>query len=178
MEIQLQTRPTLVLMAGLSGTGKTTLALALEHELQWPVIRKDRLKYTLLQRRINSEMAGYLAYELLLDLASDLLLEQQLSIILDSASLHRLVVTRAIELAHMADARLKVIFCMADQNIREQRIESRPFLIPSTSPTVYDPTLSEDDPQRFAHLPDDKLVLYTVPPIETYLETAISYVKS
>ncbi len=37
-------RPTLVLMAGPPGAGKTTLALAVSRALGWPVVDKDTLK--------------------------------------------------------------------------------------------------------------------------------------
>ena len=175
MVIQSQTQPTLVLMAGLSGTGKTTLALALGYELRWPVIHKDHFKYILLREGMDNEMAGHLAYEHLFTIAYDLLFRQNLSVILASAALHRFIVVRAIELTHLANARLKVIFCSADQDIRKQRIQERPFLIPSTSPLIFDPTIAEDDPRRFAHLPTDTLILSTTRPMEEYLGTAVSY---
>lgn len=40
--------PTLVMFAGLPGTGKSTLALALGKSLGWPVIDKDILNAVLL----------------------------------------------------------------------------------------------------------------------------------
>ncbi len=50
--------PTLVLMAGLAGTGKTSLALALGNRLGWPVIDKDTGKSGLLELGVSEELAG------------------------------------------------------------------------------------------------------------------------
>jgi predicted kinase len=87
---------TLVLMAGLPGAGKTTLALALGRALGWPVVDKDTLKSPLLKLGIANEVAGPASYTLLLALARDLLVHQRLSVILDSpAAYPRVVAGRA-----------------------------------------------------------------------------------
>src|SRR5579884_3196748 len=57
--------PTLVLMAGAPGAGKTTLALAVGRALGWPVVDKDTLKSVLLTAAIANEVAGATSYRLL-----------------------------------------------------------------------------------------------------------------
>src|SRR5712691_8470492 len=54
---------TLVLMAGLPGTGKSTLARALGHGLGWHVIDKDRHKAVLMKQGLEDERAGKVSYE-------------------------------------------------------------------------------------------------------------------
>ena len=49
---------TLVLMAGMPGSGKSSPALALGRLLNWPVVDKDTLKSTLLRARIPDDVSG------------------------------------------------------------------------------------------------------------------------
>ena len=64
-------QPTLVLMAGPPGAGKTTLALAIGHARGWPVIDKDTLKSAMLTVGVAEALAGPGSYELLNDLGRD-----------------------------------------------------------------------------------------------------------
>jgi predicted kinase len=75
---------TLVLLAGMPGVGKTTLALALSQIWDWPVIDKDSLKSPLFTGGVSSELAGPASYTLMLEIAHYLLVTQHLSVILDS----------------------------------------------------------------------------------------------
>lgn len=77
---------TLVLLAGMPGTGRTALALGIGRAFGWPVIDKDSLKSPLLAAGIAEELAGpasyALSYALVLELGRDLLARQRLSVIL------------------------------------------------------------------------------------------------
>src|SRR5947207_8457854 len=107
---------TLVLMAGLPGAGKTTLAAALGRTLQWPVLDKDWLKSSLLNQDLGTsmEITGTIAYELLFAMAEDLLVRQLLSIILDTPARYPFILNRANKLAQEAGAQLKVVLCRAN----------------------------------------------------------------
>src|SRR5689334_3179023 len=102
--------PTLVLMAGLPGTGKTTLSTVLGHELRWPVINKDELKRTFLNMGEPDMLAGMMAYEVVFTLIRDLFESQRLSIILDTASLYFFILEQAVKSVQaVPNARLKII---------------------------------------------------------------------
>ena len=167
------TNPTLLLMAGLPGTGKTTLALALGRRLGWPVIDKDSLKSPLLTTGISNELAGPASYALLLEIANDLLVRQRLSIILDSPARYRSVLEHALSLTHQAGACLKIIHCVANQELRQKRIRNR-VARPSQWTTNAD--LSDEEVQQmFEHLPANILTLDTSHPFEQCIAEALAY---
>src|SRR5712691_3915897 len=148
---------TLVLMAGLPGAGKTTLARALSYDLQWHVIDKDTYKGVLLKQGMEDERAGKAAYELSFIIARDVLTKQQASVILDSAALHNFILDTATEIVRgIAHTQLKVILCVADRDLRNRRLRERPF-----QPTNIriDPATIPDYLQSFKHLPPDKLTI-------------------
>src|SRR5690348_9065977 len=119
---------TFVLMAGLPGAGKTTLAAALGKILGFPVINKDYLKESLLQTPISvttPEALGQAVYEIVFAFAYDMLVCQRLSVILDTAALYPFILERACAIASAAEARLKIILCRADLDIRRERVENR-----------------------------------------------------
>ena len=135
------TRPTLVLLAGPPGAGKTTLALAVGEALRWPVIDKDTLKSALLAVGIADDLAGPASYELLLAVGRDLFLHQRLSVILDSPATYPVVVERATELARAAGAALRVVLCLADRELRTRRMAAR---VARPSQWVVDASAIED----------------------------------
>ena len=118
-------RQTLVMMAGPPGSGKTTLALALSKVLGWPTVDKDTLKSPMLNSGVPEEVAGPASYDLMFQVGRDLLIRQGLSVILDSPAGYPDVIERAAELAKDARARLRFVLCLADCDVRNQRLAAR-----------------------------------------------------
>ena len=167
---------TLVLMAGMPGTGKTSLALALGQIWSWPVIDKDSLKSPLLTGGITSELAGPASYMLMLELTQDLLVKQHLSVILDSPGRFPFVLERVKTMTEQAGARLKIILCAAPRHLRNQRLSGRPA---RPSQWREDAGLSDEEGREmFAHLPANILVLDTSRSLEVCLEEARTYLQS
>lgn len=164
--------PTFVLMAGLPGAGKTTLAFALGKTLRWLVLDKDMYKGLLLTMGMIDELASAMAYELLFEIAYDLLARQHMSIIFDSSALHLFVITRALAITHTAHARLKVVLCSANDEVRHARMSARNS---GFSPSLVHTVPLQDDRFLFSHLPADALVLHTIQPFEECVERAILY---
>src|SRR5437016_3411689 len=77
--------PTVVMLAGLPGTGKTTLAYELGRIFGWMVLDKDILNADLLNAGLQQAQAGPLAYEMMFSLARDLVIRQRHSVIMDTA---------------------------------------------------------------------------------------------
>lgn len=166
-------KTTLVLMAGLPGAGKSTLAFALGLALRWHVIDKDGHKEVLLRQGIEAETAGNATYELAFEIARNSIIKQHASIILDSAALHPFILDNALSIVQGAqDARLKIILCVADRITRDERLRKRPFQL--TNIRVNPETISAYL-ELFTHLPPNTLIIYTIDPLETYLEKAIEY---
>lgn len=183
MEKRVLKKPTLVLMAGLPGVGKTTLANRLGEALEWYVLDRDTLKDSwqedeLLRKEIPETMAGRAAYESFFKVAEDMLVHQHLSVILDSSSLYPFITERAIKLAEQAGAHLKVIHCIIDEETRHHRLSTRPvrksqersILIPAEAGQHIEQNL-KDSPGHVLRLRTEEGKL------EKYLETALTYVK-
>lgn len=169
-------RITLVMMAGLPGAGKTTLASSLERELGWRVIDKDKYRVGLLNDGIDDDLAANAAYDYSFSEIRSALVEQRTSVIFDTAALHLFILDTIKEIINCAaEARLKVILCVVDRDVRNQRLRSRAE--PHTRITG-DPITIADYLQFFDHLPDDKLTLYTNVPIEECIAEIKKYVSS
>jgi predicted kinase len=177
MTNQIVRKPTLVLMAGFPGAGKTTIASKLSHILQWPVLDKDTIKLSLRDTRNTLNMSlteyvvSYIAYDLLFAIAHDLLVKQKLSVILDSPARLPFIAERAAEFARLAHAQLKVIHCIAGIELRNYRLSSRTT---GNLQHKVDPTLKEEN-LHFAHLPTNTLTLFTVNSLEECVTIAIRY---
>lgn len=169
-------RLTLLLMAGLPGAGKSTLASALSRELNWHVIDKDRHKELLLKQAIDEEKAGIATYELAFEIARSVLIRQQAPVILDSAALHTFILENAQDIVRsVPNAQLKVILCVADRDLRNRRLRDRPAQITNIQA---DPETIAGYLLLFKHLPPDILTLYTNRSIEECLTEARVYLIS
>ena len=169
-------RPTLVLMAGYGGSGKTTLAYALGTKLGWPVIEKDILKSEIvfLRSKLSIREINTLTYNLLFRVARGILVQQRLSVILDTSAAFPEMMAHVDALVEESEARLKIIFCKASHTIRRDRLRKRNNQDAGRRQLMIDLSdMDEDDWQRFDHLPVEHLIeLDTSQPFEEYFEKA------
>ena len=114
----------LLLIAGLPGSGKTTLATALGRKLMWPVLDKDTIKTCLLRAGAEESLAGSVSYDLLLDLAQDLLV-QGYSVILDAPAKYRAVLDRCTQLAITNCGSFCTVLCRISPEEQGRRLLQR-----------------------------------------------------
>jgi len=160
-------------MAGMPGTGKTTLALALGRTFGWPVIDKDSLKSPLLTIGVSEELTGPASYALLQEMGYDLLVRQHLSVILDSPGRFPAVLARVRDMTDQVGAQLKIIRCVANRKLRNQRLIER-----IARPSQWTANADIDDEQErqiFEHFPLSALVLDTSRSFEDCLAEAVEY---
>jgi predicted kinase len=165
---------TIILMAGMPGAGKSTVALDLSHALGIPMLDKDTLKAILLEADITEQVAAPTAYELLFALAHDLVVLQGQSVILDSPTIFPRILARAHTLAAASGATVKIVGCRIDFATRQQRLATRAG---KRSQLTADPTPDSTAAEWFAHLPPDTLWLDTSQPLAQLLEIALPYIR-
>lgn len=166
--------PTLILMAGFAGAGKTTLARRLGYWLHWDVLSKDELKHDLLAKGEPEEQAAWDAFSELFRLLEQRVVEEKESVIVDTSNEKPFIFENVLcfleRLQRMGiDAQFFVLLCVTNKETRTQRIKKRgsvfaPYV--QTLPTILD---DEELPERFKHLPSDRVfIVNTSAPLRTY----------
>jgi uncharacterized protein len=129
-------KPTALLVGGLMGTGKSTLALALQHETGWKsfssdVVRKQLAHVDSLQPQASRFNQGiYTAqwtehtYAALCDRAKNELAHGH-SVLIDASFLRRMDRQAMVRLARRYDARILFVECLCPQEVVLQRLAQR-----------------------------------------------------
>jgi len=162
------------MLAGLPGTGKSTLAAALAGVLSWPVLDKDVLNTVLLAAQLEQAQAGPLAYELVLALAHALVVRHRQSIILDTAGRQPVLLARSRAIAQDASGQLKVLRCVAPAAVRQARLQQRTA---GPSQWTRDQTTPDQEATWYSHLPEDTLIVASDQPIAELLPVILSFVQ-
>jgi aminoglycoside phosphotransferase family enzyme/predicted kinase len=128
--------PTLLLIGGLMGTGKSTLAQALQRELGWSLFSSDNIRKRLArlnpaQPRAEAFGQGVYSpawttrtYETLLNEAGKVLADGR-SLLLDASFLRRTDRLAAARLAREYGARAMIVECVCPRVVALQRLEQR-----------------------------------------------------
>src|SRR3989344_2793484 len=122
-------KPVLVLVLGIAGTGKTTLAGKLSEELKLPLVVKDDLKIIIsknldLKKRAWSKKIGEACYEILFHLTEKSLKVGQ-SIIIESTFTPKFANPQFKKLRDSYNFTVVQVFCYADAKIARQRFDER-----------------------------------------------------
>ena len=173
--------PTLLLMAGLPGAGKSTLALALGRALSWPVLDKDLVEGALRAATPPVVAPTALAYDATFTLLADLLGPQGQSVILDSPATNPAQVARAERIADACGARVRAVLCVADRGTRNARMVRE---VPPTDRAWRHParrvpsTVAGDGRDQFNHLPlDATLIVETTRSQEAIVAEVVAWLN-
>lgn len=131
---------TLIMFAGMPGSGKTTLARMLARHLNLPVFSKDRVQRVLRDHHLTAENTGD-GYYIILDMADEQL-DLGVSVILDATfplDHFRMV---ASEIAARHQARLCPFYChCSDDAVWHSRMNQRVQYVPGWKPVGWDDVL-------------------------------------
>lgn len=171
----------LIILAGLPGTGKSSVAEAIGRSLHIPVFAKDWLEAVLRRCQLQpgsehqSLTLGHAGYELLTTLAQrQLHLEQ--SVILDSVASTVSIRRQWRELAQTYGAAWQVIECVCtDEALHRQRLTKRDRGIPGWH--ELDWTEVERVKSYYAPWQDERLVLDAVNPLPENITAVLSYIQ-
>jgi predicted kinase len=158
-------------MAGLPGSGKSTLAIALGRRLGWPVLDKDTVKSTLLCLGAAEELAALASYRLLDELARDLAVDQEMSVIIDSPSSYEEAVDAAQAIAREAGGTLQVVLCRAPRATRAHRLATRDALPSHVAEIDLEAELVIE--RRFDRLPDSTIKVTTSEPPDKLVDEIV-----
>ena len=95
-------------------------------------------------------------------LARDIVLEQRMSVVLDSPASTPMVVEKALALAERSGASLRVVLTHCDRALRSRRMAERQ---PKASQPVSHEANESDARWRFGHLPTDTIAVDTAQPL-------------
>ena len=165
---------TILMLAGLPGTGKSTLAAYLASEFDWVIIDKDLIHSALIEQGQKKDESGDAAYAVSLWLAKDLVVRQNRSVIFDSAGRQQFILPRLEAMCAESYARLKVIYCSAARAERQKRLAGRVAL---GSQLVQDVFSDEDETRFYRHLPDSRLQVDTTAGVQAVLSACFAYLK-
>jgi predicted kinase len=124
--------PTLIVLSGLPGSGKTVVAEGLSRALSVPILSIDSIEAAMWRAGLAKADTGIAAYEVAQALADENL-RFRLSVIVDAVNPIEAPRAAWRNLAQKHRVSLKIIECIcADETILRQRIESRVHSVAAT----------------------------------------------
>ena len=160
-------------MAGMPGSGKSSLARAVGEATGAVVLDKDIIKSAALEAGVEEEIAGAMSYKAMFDLAANIVKTGH-SVVIDSPAFFPQIVEDGRRIAEEHGAAYKVIECDCPLEIQEERLRTREAM-PSQWTTV-----GTDDPYArpgTAPVALPHLVIDTTAPEPEWLQRALAYLE-
>jgi len=114
----------LVLVIGLPGSGKSTVARIIAKEIRAKILRTDEIRKALIREPKYNEMEKEMIYDAMF-LAAEQLLKEGESVILDATFYKEELRDKAIDIAENLKKKFLIIECRAGDEIIKKRMEKR-----------------------------------------------------
>lgn len=163
----------LIMVTGLQGTGKSTIAKHLARELKYPIFVKDHFETILFNDNLT-DGTSISSYHIIMDTAV-LQLSLDISCILDAVFPLNGFRQRVRDIAEQHQAKLKIIHThCSDEQLHRKRLDSRESLVPWNRITWDDMLYTKSIYEVWSL--QEALFLDTVNPLETNLQKALQYI--
>lgn len=120
----MHTTSTLIVMRGYPGTGKSTIARAIAHALDAPIIDRDIIRQTAVDILGNLPETGRFSYELMFALTKEQL-KLGLSVVVDTPLTYQTTYKQALHLANSFGVPMLVVHCQCPPEVQRNRLEGR-----------------------------------------------------
>lgn len=163
----------LILICGLPGTGKSTIANALARKIGATVLRTDEIRKKLFEDPRYSDEEKELVYRVIF-LIAEHLLRNRCNVIIDGTFYKRAIRKRIYEIAENTKSRLEVVECVAPEYLIKRRTESgRKRALSEADYEIYKKIKDEFEPIERKHI-----VIDTSRPPEQNLEQLLSELRA
>ncbi|MBD3397741.1 AAA family ATPase [Candidatus Micrarchaeota archaeon] len=164
----------LVLVCGLPGAGKSTLAKALAEKLSAVYLSSDIIRMKMLSERTYSEHEKYKVYGRMVEEAGKLLSAGK-AVVCDATFYKKKTRAEMRGAAEKAGAELHIILCQLDEQTLEERMEQRGKEGAGASEADFSIYLKVKG--LFEPIENEHLVLDTSVPVEEQVGTAAEYIE-
>lgn len=171
--------PMLVAMAGLPGSGKSTIAEILAGRIGATVISVDPIEAAVLRAGIDSDQPTGLAAYLVAETMAEQVLLSGHSVVVDAVNAVEPARLQWRDLAEKCDVKLRVVETVcSDPALHEERLAKRSGLVAtwSTDAVAVEQSTDEYDEWRGACGALPRITLDTAAPLGTNVETALDFV--
>ena len=168
-------------MAGLPGTGKSTVAQQLRERLGYPVVSVDQIESAVLSAGIDSDQPTGLAAYLVAETLAGNVLESDRSIIVDAVNAVSPAREQWVSLAARHGSALTFIeIICSDPVVHRERLEARSRDLPHVSePTWHavEQSLDEYDEWVGPSAAVDRITLDSMEPLGTIVDKALVFIE-
>ena len=165
-----------ILVCGLPGSGKSTVAEAIAQKLSIPILSADPIESSIVKSGIaRSFETGLAAYFVAEALAAEQL-KVGMSVIIDAVNPVKEAREMWRNLATKFGAQRIVIECLLDSHLHKTRIESRIRNMPGMPEVTWNDV--ENRRQEYVAWEEPRLVLDTAGNIQSNVERALNYINA
>jgi len=168
-------------MAGLPGTGKSTIAQQIRERLGYPLVSVDQIESAVLSAGIDSDQPTGLAAYLVAETLAGNVLESDRSIIVDAVNAVNPAREQWVSLAARHGSALTFIEVIcSDPVVHRERLEARKRDLPHVSePTWHavEQSLDEYDEWVGPSAAVDRITLDSIEPLGTIVDKALNFIE-
>jgi len=165
----------IILMSGLPGSGKSTIAESLAKELKLPIFSVDPIESSIIKSGIKKSFETGLAAYVVADTLAAEQLKLGISVIIDAVNAIKEARDMWQKLSAKYNAKLIIIECILDTKIHKERLEERVRNMHGMPEVTWEDV--ENRKKEYLPWQEERLVLDTSQSTEENLQKALDYIR-